>query len=60
MNIAALTVDDMIKLRVALINFEVTLNRLIKQDKDWAILYKGQLDQVKEAKQALSDSLNRG
>lgn len=59
MKIASLTVDDVVKLRVALNNAENALKRLIDNDKNWQVIYNGELAQVKEAREALSKSMQR-
>lgn len=59
MKIASLTVDDVVKLRVALNNAENALKRLIDSDKSWQVIYNGELAQVKEAREALSKSMQR-
>lgn len=59
MKIASLTVDDVVKLRVALNNAENAFKRLIDLEKNWQIIYNGELTQVKEAREALSKSMHR-
>lgn len=59
MKVASLTVDDIVKLRVALNNAENALKRLIDHDEDWQTIYNGELAQVKEAREALSKAMNR-
>jgi len=60
MKIAYLTVDDMVKLRVALNNAENALKRLSESDQGaWRVVYEGELNQVKEAREALSESMRR-
>jgi hypothetical protein len=59
MKIASLTVDDVVKLRVALNNAENALKRLMATESNWKIIYDGELDQVKQAREALSKSMQR-
>jgi hypothetical protein len=60
MRIAYLTVDDMVKLRVALNNAENALKRLSESDKGaWRVVYEGELNQVKEAREVLTESMRR-
>ena len=59
MKIASLTVDDVVKLRVALNNAENALKRLMATDNSWQVIYNGELQQVKEAKEVLSESMRR-
>ena len=59
MKIASLTVDDVVKLRVALNNAENAFKRLIDLEKNWQVIYNGELTQVKEAREALSKSMQR-
>lgn len=59
MKIASLTVDDVVKLRVALNNAENALKRLMATESSWQVIYNGELAQVKEAREALSKSMNR-
>ena len=49
MKIASLTVDDVIKLRVALNNAENALKRLVDTENSWQVIYNGELKQAKEA-----------
>jgi hypothetical protein len=59
MKVASLTVDDVVKLRVALNNAENAFKRLIDLEKNWQVIYNGELTQVKEAREALSKSMQR-
>lgn len=59
MKIASLTVDEVVKLRVALNNAENALKRLMATDNSWQVIYNGELQQVKEAKEVLSESMRR-
>jgi hypothetical protein len=59
MKVASLTVDDIVKLRVALNNAENAFKRLIDLEKNWQVIYNGELTQVKEAREALSKSMQR-
>lgn len=59
MKVASLTVDDIVKLRVALNNGENALKRLASEDKNWQVIYNGELQQVKEAREALAASMRR-
>jgi hypothetical protein len=59
MKIASLTVDDVVKLRVALNNAENALKRLMANESNWKVIYNGELEQVKEAREALSKSMQR-
>jgi len=59
MKIASLTVDDVVKLRVALNNGENALKRLASTESNWQVIYNGELQQVKEAKEALAESMRR-
>lgn len=59
MKIAYLTVDDMVKLRVALNNAERALQRLCSTQNTWKIVYEGELKQVREAREALAESMRR-
>jgi len=57
--VASLTVDDVVKLRVALNNAENAFKRLIDLEKNWQVIYNGELTQIKEAREALSKSMQR-
>lgn len=57
--VASLTVDDVVKLRVALNNAENAFKRLINLEKNLLVVYNGELTQVKEARDALSKSIQR-
>ena len=57
MKIASLTVDDVVKLRVALNNAENALKRLASTDNNWQVIYNGELQQVKE--EALAAAMRR-
>ena len=59
MKIASLTVDDVVKLRVALNNAENALKRLADTENAWQVIYNGELKQVKEAKEALAAAMRR-
>lgn len=59
MKIASLTVDDVVKLRVALNNAENALKRLADTENAWQVIYNGELKQVKEAREALTASMRR-
>jgi hypothetical protein len=59
MKIASLTVDDVVKLKVALNNAENALKRLADTENAWQVIYNGELKQVKEAKEALAASMRR-
>jgi len=59
MKVASLTVDDIVKLRVALNHAENALKKLATDNKSWEIIYNGELSQVKEAKEALAQSMRR-
>ncbi len=59
MKVASLTVDDIVKLRVALNNAENALKRLASEDKNWQVIYNGELQQIKEAREALAASMRR-
>ena len=59
MKIAYLTVDDAVKLKVALNNSENALKRLSFIDDAWKIIYEGEPKQNKEAKEALAASMRR-
>ena len=59
MKIASLTVDVVVKLRVALNNAENALKRLSAENNNWQVIYNGELQQVKEAKEALAASMRR-
>jgi len=59
MKVASLTVDDIVKLRVALNNGENALKRLASEDKNWQVIYNGELQQIKEAREALAASMRR-
>jgi hypothetical protein len=59
MKVASLTVDDVVKLRVALNNAENALKRLMATESNWQVIYNGELEQVKEAREALSKSMQR-
>lgn len=60
MKIASLTVDEIVKLRVALNNAQNTLERLIKSDESWKTIYEIEVEQVKEAKNILTEIIKRG
>jgi phosphotransferase system IIB component len=59
MKVASLTVDDVVKLRVALNNAENALKKLASENNNWQVIYNGELQQVKEAKEALAASMRR-
>lgn len=59
MKVASLTVDDIVKLRVALNCAENALKKLASENKNWEIIYNGELSQVKEAREALAASMRR-
>ena len=59
MKVASLTVVYVVKLRVALNNAENAFKRLIDLEKNWQVIYNGELTQVKEAREALSKSMQR-
>ena len=59
MKIASFTVDDVVKMRVALNIAENALKRLSSADNTWQIIYNGELNRVKEAKEALSEAIRR-
>ena len=59
MKVASLTVDDVVKLRVALNNAENALKRLASENNNWQVIYNGELQQNKEAKEALAASMRR-
>ena len=56
MKIASLTVDEI----VALNNAQNTLERLIKSDESWKTIYEIEVEQVKEAKNILTEIIKRG
>lgn len=60
MKIASLTVDEIVKLRIALNNAQNTLERLIKSDESWKTIYEIEVEQVKEAKNILTEIIKRG
>ncbi len=59
MKIASLTIDDYVKLKIALNNAEIALKRLLAANSQWAALYHGELQQVQEAKEALVKSMQK-
>ena len=59
MKIASFTVDDVVKMRVALNIAENALKRLSSADGTWQIIYNGELNRVKEAKEALNEAIRR-
>ena len=59
MKIASFTVDDVVKMRVALNIAENALKRLSSADNTWQIIYNGELNRVKEAKEALNEAIRR-
>jgi len=59
MKIASFTVDDVVKFRVALNIAENALKRLSSADSSWQIIYNGELNRVKEAKEALNEAIRR-
>ena len=59
MKIASFTVDDVVKFRVALNIAENALKRLSSADNAWQIIYNGELNRVKEAKEALNEAIRR-
>jgi len=59
MKIASFTVDDVVKFRVALNIAENALKRLSSADNTWQIIYNGELNRVKEAKEALNEAIRR-
>ena len=59
MKVASLTVDDVVKLRVALNNAENALKRLMATESSWQVIYNGELEQVRAAREALSKSMQR-
>lgn len=56
---AFLTLDELISIRGALLKCESTLSRLVLQDKELKEFYKKDLESIKEAKQTISNSINR-
>jgi hypothetical protein len=59
MKIASFTADEFVKLRIALNNHEVSLQRLLTIDSSLEPLYKTELNQLKEAKEVLSAAMRR-
>ena len=59
MKIASFTVDDVVKFRVALNIAENALKRLSSADNAWQIIYNGELNRIKEAKEALNEAIRR-
>ena len=59
MKIASFTVDDVVKMRVALNIAENALKRLSSADNTWQIIYDGELNRIKEAKEALNEAIRR-
>lgn len=56
---AFLTLDELINIRSTLFKCETTLKRLISQDENLKFFYQKELESVKEAKQIISQSINR-
>ena len=59
MKVAYLTADQLVKIRIALNNHELALQRLLDMDKSWGPIYRTELNQLKEAKQSLLDSYTK-
>ncbi len=59
MKVAYLTADQLVKIRIALNNHELALQRLLDMDKSWEPIYRTELMQLKEAKQSLLDSYTK-
>ena len=59
MKVAFLTVDDIVKLRVALNHAENALKRLAMENESWKVIFNGELQQVQEAKDALNEAIRR-
>jgi len=59
MKVASLTVDEVVKLRIALNNAENALKRLSGTENAWKVVYESELNQVKEAKEALTEAMRR-
>lgn len=59
MKAGSVTIDEVVKLRVALNNSINTLNRLIKSDKGLRSFYEGELEAAEEAKAILSQIIKR-
>jgi hypothetical protein len=57
--VAHLTVDEFVKLRVALNNAEIAYKRLLALESQWGTIYNGELNQVKEGKEVLAQSMQR-
>jgi hypothetical protein len=57
--VAHLTVDEYVKLKIALNNAEIAYKRLLAANSDWNTLYNGELNQVKEGKEVLVQSMQR-
>ncbi len=59
MKIAYFTVDDVVKMRAALNHAENALKRLAIENESWKTIFNGELQQVKEAKEALNEAIRR-
>ena len=59
MKAGSVTIDEVVKLRVALNNSINTLNRLIKSDNYLRPFYEGELEAAQEAKAILSEITKR-
>jgi hypothetical protein len=57
--ITKLTVEDAIKLRIALHSSERVLKRLVQSEKGWEVYYQGILDEIAEAKETLKQSIDK-
>ena len=57
--ITKLTLEESVKLRIALSSSEIVLKRLIQTEKGWENYYQGILDEVTEAKETLKQSIDR-
>ena len=59
MKAGSVTIDEVVKLRVALNNSINTLNRLIRSEQGLRLFYEGELEAAEEAKAILSQIIKR-
>lgn len=59
MKIAYLTVDDVVKMRAALNHGENALKRLAIENESWKVIFHGELEQLKQAREALNEAIRR-
>ena len=59
LTVAQLTIDDYVKLKIALNNGLIAYKRLLAADAQWSPLFRAELKQIEEGKEALARSMQR-